>query len=274
MRLAPVVILPLHDPVRLAEDLCVLDHVSVGRLDVTVALGYMPSEFGMFGVPLVERGARADRALQVLRDAFDGRPFDYEGRRGTVRPGPYAEGGPSIFVGGGVPAAARRAGRFGNGFFPQNPNAALVAEYERACAEHKRPVGPVITEPPALYIHVSRDPDRDWARIARYVLHESNTYARQAKTLGQYTPYREAETVEDLRAQGAYLVLTPEECVAYLRAHRDCHHMAFSMLVGGLHPDLSWESLELLADEVLPVLHDEMDGNPPKVPLRPIAPLR
>jgi alkanesulfonate monooxygenase SsuD/methylene tetrahydromethanopterin reductase-like flavin-dependent oxidoreductase (luciferase family) len=262
MRLAPIVILPLHDPVRLAEDLCVLDQLSLGRVEVTAALGYVPSEFDMFGVRLEERGARADLALEVLRDAFAGRPYEYDGRRGTVRPGPYSDGGPPIFIGGTVPAAARRAGRFGDGFYPMNPSPAMLAEYEWACHEHGRPVGPVITAPPPLYIHVSRDPDRDWARIAPYVLHEVNTYARLTKELA-FTPYREAGTVEELRAQGDYLVLTPEDCVDYLRGHLDKYHMVFSMLVGGLDPELSWESLELLADEVVPVLQREMETDRP-----------
>lgn len=256
-RLAPIVVMPLHDPVRLAEDVCVLDQISCGRVDLTAALGYVPSEFEMFGVSLKERGARTDQALQVLRAAFDGRPFELDGRRGTISPRPYTEAGPPLFVGGSVPAAARRAGKYGDGFYPMNPSPDMIAAYEQACADHGRPVGPVITAPPPNYIHVSRDPERDWERIAPYVMHESNAYARLAKELGQKTPYEPADSVVDLRKQGSYLVLTPKECVDYLRPHLDKHHMVFAMLTGGLDPDVSWESLELLAAEVVPVLQAE-----------------
>ncbi|RHW26241.1 LLM class flavin-dependent oxidoreductase [Nocardioides immobilis] len=259
MRLAPVVIVPLQDPVRLAEDVCVLDQLSMGRVELTAALGYVPSEFEMFGVSMKDRGARTDRALQVLRAAFDGRPFDFDGRQGTISPRAHSEAGPPLFVGGSVPAAARRAGKYGDGFYPMTGSEGMIGEYERACADHGRPVGPIITAPPPNYIHVSRDPERDWERIAPYVMHESNSYAQLAKELGQQTPYAEVETVDDLRKLGTYLVLTPEECIDYLRPHRDKHHMVFAMLTGGLDPDLSWESLELLAAEVVPVLQADAE---------------
>jgi alkanesulfonate monooxygenase SsuD/methylene tetrahydromethanopterin reductase-like flavin-dependent oxidoreductase (luciferase family) len=257
IRLAPVVVVPLQDPVRLAEDMCVLDQLSLGRLEMTAALGYVPSEFEMYGISTKERGARTDQALQVLRAAFDGRPFDLDGRTGTISPRPYSDAGPPLFVGGSVLATARRAGKYGDGFYPMNPSPEMIAAYEQACAEHGRPVGPVITAPPPNYIHVSRDPERDWNRIAPYVMHESNAYAKLAEQLGQMTPYGHADTIDDLRKQGTYLVLTPQECIDYLRPHRDKHHMVFAMLTGGLDPDLSWESLELLGSEVVPVLRAE-----------------
>ncbi|MGW6332976.1 LLM class flavin-dependent oxidoreductase [Nocardia rhamnosiphila] len=265
MRIAPIVIVPLQDPVRLAEDVCVLDQLSMGRVELTAALGYVPSEFDMYGIPIEERGARVDRALQQLREIFAGRPYDFDGRQGTISPRPFSEAGPPIFVGGSVPAAARRAGRFGDGFYPMDPSPHMIAEYERACAEHGRPVGPVITAPPPLYIHLSRDPERDWNRIAPYVMHESNSYARLANKLGQKTPYQEAGTIEELRERGTYLVLSPEQCVDYLRPHLDKHHLVYASLVGGLDPDMSWESLELLATEVIPVLQAEMDAGAPQV---------
>lgn len=261
MRLAPVVILPLHDPVRIAEDLCVLDQLSQGRVELTVVLGYTPSEFDMFGVSLAERGMRADLGLQVLRDVFAGRPYEHEGRQGQVTPGTYSEGGPPIFVGGSVGATARRAARFGDGYYPQIASPEMLAEYEQACRQYGRPVGQVVTAPPPLYIHVSRDPERDWPRVAPFLMHETNSYARQAKALGQYSPFTEVETVEALRAQGAYLVLTPGECVDYLRGHQDKYHMVFPMLAGGLDPSLSWESLELLVNEVIPALQQDTPVN-------------
>ncbi|MGW6335932.1 LLM class flavin-dependent oxidoreductase [Nocardia rhamnosiphila] len=226
VRLAPIVVVPLQDPVRLAEDLCVLDQLSRGRLELTVALGYVPAEFDMYGIPIKERGARMDQALGVLRAAFDGRPIDIDGRAGTVTPRPYADGGPPLYVGGGVLAAARRAGKYGDGFYPMDRSPETIAAYEQACADYNRPIGPIITAPPPNYIHVSRDPERDWQRIAPFDMHESNAYAGLAKQLGQKTPYDHADTVDDLRRQGAYLVLTPEECIDYLRPHRDKHHMA------------------------------------------------
>lgn len=254
MRLSPIVLLPLQDPVRLAEDISVLDQLSMGRLDLTVALGYAPPEFDMYGVSIQDRSTLADRALRVLRAAFDGEPFDFDGRHGTVTPRAYSDTG--IYVGGSVPASARRAGRFGDGFFPMVQSPKMIAEYRRACGEHGRPVGPIITMPPALHIHVTRDPERDWQRIAPAVMHESNSYARLAKTLGQLTHYPEVSTIDELRSHGGYLVITPEECVAYLQEHRDKHAVVFAPMAGGLDAAMSWESLELIAAEVLPAFRE------------------
>jgi alkanesulfonate monooxygenase SsuD/methylene tetrahydromethanopterin reductase-like flavin-dependent oxidoreductase (luciferase family) len=264
VRIAPIVLLPLHDPVRLAEDVCVLDQISRGRVELETVLGYVPAEFAMFGVSVHERGPRADRALQVLRDAFDGRPFDYDGRHGTVSPSPYSDGGPPIFVGGSVNASARRAARLGDGYYPMTGAEGTIAEYERACSEFGRPVGRVITAPPGLFIHVSEDPERDWERVGPHLMYESNAYTQLARELGQEVPYSEVADVAELRKRGSYLVLTPEECVAYLTSHRDKYHMVFAALTGGMDPALSWESLELLADRVIPAMQaqDAASTNP------------
>src|SRR5271155_2020987 len=142
LRIQPsAVILPLHDPVRVAEDACVLDQISQGRLDLTVGTGYVPSEFEMFGVSIAERGRLADAKLEVLNRAFAGEPFVYEGRRGRVTPLPFRPGGPPIYVGGSVKATARRAARYGTGYYPMIPEPELVAEYHRACTELGKPAG-------------------------------------------------------------------------------------------------------------------------------------
>jgi hypothetical protein len=73
-------------------------------------MGYGPSEFETFWVALAERGAGADLALHLPRNASDGRPYQYADRRGTVCPVPYSQGGPPIFVGGSVLASAPRGG--------------------------------------------------------------------------------------------------------------------------------------------------------------------
>ena len=74
---------PFYDPLRLAEDLAVLDNLSNGRVDVIVAAGYVPDEFAMFDVPMSARASRVTETVHTLRAAFTGEPFEYRGR--TVR---------------------------------------------------------------------------------------------------------------------------------------------------------------------------------------------
>ena len=106
-------IAPFHDPIRLAEDAAVVDRISGGRLDLIIANGYVPSEFEMFGVGLSERVARTTEAIETLRQAWTGEPFEHRGRRAQVTPAPHQEGGPKLTLGGSSEAAAptRRAHR-------------------------------------------------------------------------------------------------------------------------------------------------------------------
>lgn len=256
LRIQPsAIILPLHDPVRIAEDCCMLDILSQGRLDVTIGLGYVPEEFAMFGVSVDDRARVMDSKLAALRRAFTGETFDYEGRTVRVTPPPFQRGGPRLFIGGSVKATARRAAEFGDGYYPMVYTPELVEEYRRACEALGKTPGRVINGTGPRFIHVSEDPDAAWAKIAPHVMYETNAYAAYAEKLGQTTNFKKAETAEELRASGNYRVLTPEECLAFAREQRDLgRHMAIAPLVAGLNPDVAWESLELIGDKVIPAL--------------------
>ncbi len=112
-------IVPLHDPIRLAEDMAVLDIVSGGRVSYVVAVGYREAEFAMFGHELKARGRRMDESLETLRRAWTGESFEYQGRPVCVTPVPATAGGPPMLMGGNTPVAVRRAARFGLGFLAQ-----------------------------------------------------------------------------------------------------------------------------------------------------------
>jgi alkanesulfonate monooxygenase SsuD/methylene tetrahydromethanopterin reductase-like flavin-dependent oxidoreductase (luciferase family) len=238
---------------RVAEDVCVLDNISNGRVDITVAAGYVPSEFKMLGVNFKHRTRLLEEGIPVLRAAFTGEAFDYQGRRVRVSPKPVQPGGPKIMVGGGVTAAALRAARLGDGFFPTVARPELVDCYRAECARLGRHVGRVISSA-AGFIHVSRDPIRDWPRIGKHLLHDFNAYAKWARESGAVTPYmHDVSDLDTLKKTGVYLVLTPEQCLAFMEGERAAGRcIIFNPLCGGLDPDIAWESLELLAAEVLP----------------------
>ena len=104
-------IAPFYDPLRLAEDLLVLDNLSRGRVDLIVAGGYVREEFAMYGVPMADRGERVTALVATLKDAFTGEPFEYRGRTVHLTPSPFGPGGPSIILGGSSEAATRHAAR-------------------------------------------------------------------------------------------------------------------------------------------------------------------
>src|SRR5271167_75061 len=113
--LSLILILPFYEPVRLAEDMAVLDILSNGRASYILALGYRPEEFEHFGLAVSDRGRLADEKLALLRRLRAGEMVVHDGRRIAVTPRPLTAGGPGLMWGGGTVAAARRAGRYGLG---------------------------------------------------------------------------------------------------------------------------------------------------------------
>src|SRR5207302_11221818 len=110
-----------HDPLRLAEDVAVVDRISGGRLDLIVTNGYVGHEFAMFDRPLNERGKRTTGMVKTMRAAWSGEPFEYRGRTVRVTPTPHQPGGPKISMGGSTEGSARRAARLGDGYMPSSP---------------------------------------------------------------------------------------------------------------------------------------------------------
>lgn len=245
-------ILPLHDPIRIAEDLAVVDNISNGRIEVVLAGGFVPSEFEMFQCPREERGKRIEEGIAFLRKAWTGEAFEYQGRQVKVTPRPVQQPGPPLLLGGSTKASALRAARLGDGYVPALPE--LYVLYLEECAK-------LGVEPSAprnvggFSVFVAEDPDAYWSKIGPHALHENNSYARWYIEGNASGPYSHADTVEELRAAGLYQVLTPEEFIGLVEeVGPDCW-IYFHPLVGGVDPDVGWECLETLASKVLPVLN-------------------
>lgn len=111
------IILPLHNPLRVAEDAAVVDNISNGRFDLGVVLGYRKEEFEGMGVPMSQRPSRMDEGIEVLEKALAGEQFTYEGKRhnfenATLTPKPVQNPVP-LYIGAFEEPAIRRAGRYG-----------------------------------------------------------------------------------------------------------------------------------------------------------------
>lgn len=242
---------PLHHPIRLAEDLAVLDHLAGGRLMVVLGIGYRPLEFDVFDADRTRRGRRVEEVVGILRAAWTGEPFDYEGSTVTVRPMPLTPGGPMLAIGGSVTASAQRAARLGLSLFAGHDDPELATIYDAECERLGRRSGMAMIPGGPTFVHVSEDPERDWARIGPIALADAEIM-RSWQTQGNRSLIDSAATsVDELRREGQYLVLTPEECVTLAR---DLPALTLHPLMGGLDPDLSWASLELIAERVLPQL--------------------
>jgi alkanesulfonate monooxygenase SsuD/methylene tetrahydromethanopterin reductase-like flavin-dependent oxidoreductase (luciferase family) len=245
-------IAPFHDPLRLAEDLIVLDILSRGRVDLIVAGGYVHEEFALFDVPMGERGRRVTEAVAVLRSAFSGEPFDYHGRTVHLTPAPYRPGGPSISLGGSSKPAAERAARIADGFIPSTPE--VWTFYRDEVQRLGRPDPGPCPIGDNQVVALATDPDEGWEKMAPFFLHETNAYGAWQAQDDIASPYRTVADVDELRSTGQYRVITPEQLVDELKAS-PFPFAFFHPMCGGMPIDLAWSSLRLFEHEVRPAFN-------------------
>lgn len=246
-------LVPLHDPIRLAEQIAVLDLASQGRVQYTAGLGYRPEEYEQAGLDWKARGRRMEHCLETLFSAWTGEPFDHEGRTVRVTPKPSSQPGPLMFYGGGSVAAAERAARFDMPLFAQHGDPSIGQAYQEGRAELGLEPGLALAPPqegPGT-IFVSHDPDRTWERIGPRLLHEATEYASWQQGVTSAV-HDESETIEEMRKAGVYAVMTPDECVEYANSIGPMDPVTTHPLCGGIEPDVAWEHLELLGNEVIP----------------------
>lgn len=251
-----VLLLPMHDPVRVAEDAATVDVISGGRLDLGVALGYRLAEFAALGIPTNGRGRRMDEASEVLLRAWAPGPFTFEGafyRYASldVTPKPVQSPMP-LWFGGLSPAAVKRAARFGTGFMAgAGPD--LIPLFREERARLGRPPGEVSK---ALGFHaVARDPEAAWARVAPHVHYQRKLYAAWLNEAGTNI-WPEPASPDEIRAAEPDLVVTPgrakEIIAAALAANPGITHFHWAPVPPGLRPRDAAEGIALFAKEVMP----------------------
>jgi alkanesulfonate monooxygenase SsuD/methylene tetrahydromethanopterin reductase-like flavin-dependent oxidoreductase (luciferase family) len=234
----------LYEPVKLAEDLSVVDLISRGRVSYVVGIGYRDEEFAAFGVDRGHRGAATEERIGILRRLWAGEPVDVGGRTAWVTPLPFTPGGPMLAYGGGSEVAARRAGRLGMLFVAERSDPALEDAYRQAADDAAiPPVGCILPDPDVpLTVFVADDPERAWAEIGEYLLVDAKGYAAWNAHRSGTASVSFAGSVAALEAErGAYRILTPEEAGAAVGRGGT---LALQPLVGGLPPDLAWPYLE------------------------------
>ncbi|MFG2131998.1 LLM class flavin-dependent oxidoreductase [Streptomyces sp. NPDC048751] len=243
------VIGPLHDPLRLAEDIAVLDLLSGGRLVTVAGIGYRPEEYDHFGVDFGQRGRLQDELLETVLKAWTGEEFTYRGRTVRVTPRPCSDPHPLLLVGGSSRAAARRAARLGLPFFPSAHLPELEAYYKERLVEYGTEGWTMMPGAVTPLLHVAEDPERTWERYGEHFLHEARTYASWQSGSVRSAVKSAATSVAELRAEGVYRVLTPDACVAL-----GLDSLVLHPLVGGMPLEEGWRSLRLFCEDVLPRL--------------------
>jgi probable F420-dependent oxidoreductase len=258
-----VILLPLHHPVHVAEDVITLDIVSKGRVILGVGIGYQAADFRAFGVPMEHRVALFEEGVELIRRCWSGEPFSYRGAHYTldqvqIRPRPWQQPAPPLWIGASVPAAVRRAGRLGDAFIA-TPSAdlastrRLVDTYRQAAREAGR-------QPQVVLM-------RD-AWVAQSRAEAAEVYGPEVMTAYRYywenrlAEFRnmgpEVEFTLDNLAPDRLILGDPETCIREFHRWHEATGADYFLLrlrhahSGGPAHEKIMQALQLFGDRVLP----------------------
>lgn len=246
-----VLLAPLYEPVKLAEDLSVIQLLSGGRLQIVIGAGYRPYEFQMFGTRREDRKERYLEVFEVLRKAWSGEEFEYKGRKVRVTPQPQTS--PPLLLGGAHPAVARRAARIADGYYPPGGENWNAYRNERLKLGKSDP-GEKFHALGPIYTHVTKTVEAAWDKILPHAVHCVESYTDWTmEAYGRAAgPFADGVSADNLRSSGAYQVLTPEQAVKLINHMDDASTFILTPLLGGLDPEFAWEGLKLFEHEVWP----------------------
>jgi alkanesulfonate monooxygenase SsuD/methylene tetrahydromethanopterin reductase-like flavin-dependent oxidoreductase (luciferase family) len=257
-----VLLMPFHDPLRLAEDAAVVDIISGGRLDLGIAAGYRPEEFAGFGLDRRERADRTREGIDVLKLALAGEPFDYAGRFRSYRsvqmtPPPIQQPLP-IWVGGRSPGPLQRAAAAGHHLqladFDPELCAADIATYTTALrAGGREPRDYEIAAVASVF--VDEDAERARRVAAPHLHYQQDQYQRWFAAAGDRTSVAPAPAGHERALPAGCLVGTPKDVVeqiAAVYARVRFTHFSFWTLLPGMATGVARRSLELFAARVAP----------------------
>jgi alkanesulfonate monooxygenase SsuD/methylene tetrahydromethanopterin reductase-like flavin-dependent oxidoreductase (luciferase family) len=257
---------PLHDPIRVAEDAAVVDLLSAGRTILGVGLGWRAEEFEGLQVPMNERAQRLEDSIAVYRQAWrgelvtGGEHLRYPNV--AVRPLPARSGGPPIWLGGSRPAAIRRAGLLGDGFMGSESIAAVLAEEVAIARDARAAAG--ITADLAISVHLPTfawNGDDAWERVLDHYSYVEWKYDDMDVAHSRTGPSQPPPptTSEDESALRERIVLgRPDDVAEQIAAIRDAAggelHYVARLYWPGMDPGVQREAMAVFAEEVIPKL--------------------
>jgi alkanesulfonate monooxygenase SsuD/methylene tetrahydromethanopterin reductase-like flavin-dependent oxidoreductase (luciferase family) len=258
-----ILVLPLHDPVHVAEQVAILDQLTGGRFVLGVGLGDDVDEFAAFRVPAKARGARSEEQLAIIRAlwrgetlSFRGRFYELEGVR--LKTPPVQPGGPPIWIGGWGPRALRRAAELADAWFP-GPVATFAEILERQKTYDALLADPLARSRPLIRdVIVAGTDEAAWRLATDTVLSAYyETYVESDHVLvGRETSERTITELRDLAAD-RFIVGDPAgvtEQLARCIADLQCTELVIRLKLPGLEPVQMTEMLHLLGRSVLPEL--------------------
>ncbi len=253
-----VLLAPFYHPLRLAEDTAFIDVISNGRLRLGIGLGYRAEEFDGFQVPRSERLGRTLETIEILKRAWTGEPFSFEGkffrfRDALVRPRPVSRPHPELLWGGMNEQAIRRGARLGLSFACNLGKREVQIYRDALQALGKNPADFNIVNNRVVYVADSEE--RAWKDIERAALYQAALYGEwlsAADRSGQSPIRPDPERIRHNAVLG-----TPREVADKLKkiiAATPMTELILATQLPGLEPEKAMRSLERFAGEVLPML--------------------
>jgi alkanesulfonate monooxygenase SsuD/methylene tetrahydromethanopterin reductase-like flavin-dependent oxidoreductase (luciferase family) len=264
-----VIVVPLHHPLLIAEEVAMLDVLSNGRADIGLGRGYQRYEFERFGQQLDADGQRWNESLDILLKAFEGEPFSYDGKlfkipETSIFPKPVQKPRPPIWVTGQSPYAIEAAARRGlnvltGGFgLPVERLAEFGKFFSKAVDEVKPATRPLVGVQRAVYVTKDAADARDAAEHAlwnmRVTLSLRNNYERVENGRAISVPGKTEPTIDEL-LERHHIIGTPETCVRQIRRVQELvgiSHFNCSFWFGDLDQSRVLKSMELFSREVMP----------------------
>ena len=260
-----MILLPLHNPRQVAEDVITLDIVSKGRVTLGVGLGYQPADFQAFDIPMKERVSRLEEGVAVIRGCWSNEPFSFHGKHYHldnvhVRPAPFQKPSPPLWIGASNPPGARRAGALADGFVSTPSTGiidtvALVDGYREAASAAGKEAHVVLMRD--AWVASSRaEAERVYGPE---VMDAYKYYWRNG--LPEFKSIKtEAELTLDNVARDRLILGDPEECVSEFHRWSEATGAELCLLRlrhahsgGPPHPEIM-KAISLFGDRVIPYL--------------------
>ncbi|MDE0884192.1 MAG: LLM class flavin-dependent oxidoreductase [Myxococcota bacterium] len=254
-----LMLLPIADPIRVAEDAAAVSILSGGRFDLGVGLGYRQLEFDEFKVPIRNRPSRMEEGVEIIRRAWRGEPIRFSGRRfeiGDVAVGPVPEHPPRILMGGMSEPAIHRAARIGDGFLSTG---GIGHDIYRAALAAEGRSGEIFAGHWAI---ISPDPEAEARKLEPHILYQANNYI----DWGAFGPPGEVPrfpTGKDALNEGLYECWDAntaiKELTRFLRDSPEIRDVHFWAQFPGEPVESGSRRIQYMASEVLPEVRKALE---------------
>lgn len=253
-----ILALPLHQPVRVAEDLALLDEMSEGRLEVGVGLGYRPEEFAAFQVPFEGRGRRLEESTELMLQLWSGEPVTFHGKffdldKVQIGIRPVQSPRPRLWVAGWSPRSVRRSAKLGDAWIAgitgdTDKLEECISNYYDARREFGKPVPTEIAVERETFIS-DDNAALERAKRCLVAMYRDEHLAWKHDNVANVAPdFKELNT-------SRFLVGTPEEVlrsVLHLRDEVGVTNLLCRFHFKGMQQQDVLRSMELFAEKIIP----------------------